>query len=84
MKTLKLGFIGAGFIAKFQALAMKQVRNCEISAIYDHTGAGSLADYAKKNGLGEPKLYKTVADLCNHCDAVALLSPNYTRIEMME
>lgn len=84
MKTLKLGFIGAGFIARFQALAMKQVRNCELSAIYDHTGASALAEYAKKNGLGDPKLYKTVNDLCNHCDAVALLSPNYTRIEMME
>ncbi|MEX2463895.1 MAG: Gfo/Idh/MocA family oxidoreductase [Balneolaceae bacterium] len=84
MKKLKLGFIGAGFIAGFQALAMKQVRNCEISAIYDHTGAPELADYAKRNGLGEPKLYKSIKEMCNHCDAVALFSPNYTRVEIME
>lgn len=84
MKTLKLGFIGAGFIANFQALAMKQVRNCEISAIYDHTGAEELAAYAKENGLGEPRIYKTVQEVCNHCDAVALFSPNYTRVQIME
>lgn len=84
METLKLGFIGAGFIARFQAIAMKQVRNCEISAIYEHTGAKELAKYASENGLGEPKLCKTIREICNHCDAVALFSPNYTRVQIME
>ncbi len=84
METLKLGFIGAGFIARFQAVAMKQVRNCEISAIYDHTGAPELAAYAKENRLGEPKLYKSIKEMCNHCDAIALFSPNYTRVQIME
>lgn len=84
MKQLKLGFIGSGFIAQFLAVAMKQVRHCELTAIYDRGGAEDLAGYARENGLGDPKIYSTVAEVCNHCDAVAIFSPNYTRIEIME
>ena len=84
MKTLKLGFIGAGFIAKFQAIAMKQVRNCEISAIYEHTGSDELAKYVKENFLGEPKIIKGIAEMCSHCDAIAIFAPNFVRLEIME
>ncbi len=84
MKTLKLGFIGAGFIAKFQAIAMKQVRNCEISAIYEHTGSDELAKYVKENFLGEPKIIKSIAEMCSHCDAIAIFAPNFVRLEIME
>ena len=82
--TLRIGFIGSGFIAKFLATAMIQVRHCELSAILNRSGSGDLAAYARSNGLGEPKICDTVEDLCNHCDAVALLSPNYTRLERMQ
>jgi predicted dehydrogenase len=84
MKQLRIGFIGSGFIAKFLAVAMKQVRNCELTAIYHRGGAEELAAYARENGLGDPKLFKSVAELCNHCDAVAIFSPNYTRVAIME
>jgi len=84
LKSLKLGFIGSGFIAKFLAVAMKQVRHCELAAIYQRGGASELAAFARGNGIGDPKLFKSVADLCNYCDAVAILSPNYTRIAIME
>jgi predicted dehydrogenase len=84
MKQLRIGFIGSGFIAKFLAVAMKQVRHCELSAIYERSGASELAVYARENGLGNPKLFNSVTELCNHCDAVAILSPNYTRVAIME
>lgn len=84
MKTLKIGIIGSGFIAKFLAVAMKQVRHCEISAIYKRSGAEELADYARKNSLGDPKVCESVADVCNHSDAVAIYSPNHTRLSIME
>jgi predicted dehydrogenase len=84
MKTIKLGFVGSGFIAKFLTTAMIQVRNCELSAIYKSSGAEELASYAKKNGLGEPKLFDSVKELCNHVDAVAIFSPNFTRLAIME
>lgn len=84
MKTIKLGFVGSGFIAKFLTTAMIQVRNCELSAIYKRSGAEELASYAKENGLGEPKLFDSVKELCNHVDAVAIFSPNFTRLAIME
>ncbi len=84
MKQLRVGFIGSGFIAKFLAVAMKQVRNCELTAITHRGGAEELAAYAKENGLGDPKLFKSVSELCKHCDAVAIFSPNYTRLAIME
>ena len=84
MHTLRIGFIGSGFIAKFMAVAMKQVRYCELSAIYHRTGAEDLAAYARENRLGDPIVCDTVAEVCEQCDAVAILSPNYTRVAIME
>lgn len=84
MSQLKIGFIGSGFIAKFLAVAMTQVRHCEISTIYDRGGAGELAKYASKNGIGQPTLYSSIKEVVQNCDAVAILSPNYTRVKIME
>lgn len=84
MKALKIGIVGSGFIGKFLAVAMKQVRHIEISAIYKRGGAGELAKYAKENGLGDPQLFDSISEMCNHCDAIAIYSPNYTRLAIME
>lgn len=84
MKRLTIGFVGSGFIAKFLAIAMTQVRHCEITAIYNRGGAEELAAYARNNHLGDPALYDSVTEMCNHCDAIAIFSPNYTRLSIME
>lgn len=84
MDRLKIGVVGSGFIAKFLAVAMKKVRHIEISAIYKRGGSNGLAKYAKENGLGDPKLFDSVSEMCNHCDAIAIYSPNYTRVAIME
>ena len=36
---MKLGFIGAGFIARFQSVAVRQVRGLEIAGILKRRGA---------------------------------------------
>ena len=84
METLRLGFIGAGFIAKYQALAMKSVRGVDLVGVYALKGADELAAYAAENELGDCKVYSSVAELCKHCDAVALFAPNYVRLELTE
>lgn len=84
MKSLKIGFIGAGFIAKFLAKAMIQVRHCELAGVTRHSTSGELAEYAQKNGLGEAVIYDSITELANHVDALAIFSPNYTRISIME
>ncbi len=47
METLKLGFIGAGFIGNFQATAMKQVRGLELVGVYALKWAEKLAEFAE-------------------------------------
>ncbi len=84
MKSLKIGFIGSGFIAQFMALAMKQVRHLELTALYERRGSDKLARFARDNGLGDCKVYKTIREVCEQSDAVAILSPNHTRVAVME
>jgi len=84
METLKLGFIGAGFIAKFHAIALKMVRGVELVGLYKRSGSDALAAFAKENGLGDCRVYADVAQLCKNCDAVAVLAPNFARIELIE
>ena len=84
MQTLKLGFIGAGFIGNFQATALKQVRGAELVGVYALKWAGKLAEFAKENGLGDCKVYPNVGELCKNCDVVAVFAPNFARIELVE
>lgn len=84
MGNFKLGFIGAGFIAKFQATALKFVRGVDLAGVHALKGAKELAAFAKKNGVGDCKIYRSVAELCKNVDAVAIFVPNFARIEIME
>lgn len=83
MANFRLGFIGAGFIAKFQATALKSVRGVELSGVHALKGAEELAAFAQQCGVGECKVYPSVAELCNHCDAVAVFVPNYVRVDIV-
>lgn len=84
MKPLKIGFIGSGFIARFIAKAMIQVRNCEISAIYERSDAGQLARFTKDHNLGDPVVSDSIKDIVDASDAVAILTPNSARVSTME
>ncbi len=83
-ETLRLGFIGAGFVAGFHATALKSVRGLEIAGVHALAGAEELSALSKQNGLGECKVYSSVNELCQNCDAVAVLIPNYVRLEIVE
>lgn len=84
MKKLRLGFIGSGFIARFLAKAMIEVRHCELVALTNRSGSKKLAQYARDNGLGDPVIYDSVKELAKNVDAIAIFSPNYTRVNIME
>ena len=85
-KILKLGMIGAGFIAKFHARAIMQVRNIEIAGVVSRTAASaqSFSKMIKDHGLGEGTVYSDVAEMAKHVDAIAVYSPNFTRVEIIE
>lgn len=81
---MKLGMIGAGFLAGFQAVAMKQVRGLELSALLNRKNAEALAHFARENNLGQPRVFDTISEMARHVDVLAIYSPNYTRIATME
>lgn len=84
MESLRIGFVGSGFIANFMTVAMQQVRRLELTAVYRRGGAKELAASARRKGLGECEVFDTIAEVCRNCDAVAILAPNFARIEIME
>lgn len=84
MGNFRLGFIGAGFISRFQARALQGVRGVDLAGVYALKGSKELAAFAKKLGVGDCKVYKSVAELCKNVDAVAIFAPNFARIEIME
>jgi len=84
MENVKLGFIGAGFVAHFHAQALRSVRGAELAGVFALKGSESLQQFAKKHGLGDCTVYPNVAELCMNCDIVAVLAPNFARIEIVE
>lgn len=83
MGALRVGFVGAGFISKFQATALINVRGVELTGVYALDKAEALAEFARSNNLGNCKVYPSVKELCNACDVVAVFAPNFARIEIV-
>ena len=81
---MKLGFIGSGFISKFHANAIQQVRGLDIGGILRRGGAEDLASYCQKKGLGDAVLYNSIAEMAKNVDVLAIYTPNYVRIDIME
>jgi predicted dehydrogenase len=81
---MKLGMIGAGFISKFHAVALTQVRGVEVGGVFSTDSADELLGFIRSRRLGDPKTFKTVSDLARNVDVVAIFSPNPTRVAVME
>ncbi len=81
MSTLKLGIVGAGFVAHFHARALMQVRNIEVAGISSLKNAESLSSFVKNNHLGEGVIYPDAGELAKHVDAVAIFVPNFAKVE---
>ena len=84
METLKIGIVGAGFVANFHCKAITQVRNMEVAGVTALQGAEALSAFVKENGLGEGTVYPDVGTMAHHVDAVAIYVPNFARVETME
>jgi predicted dehydrogenase len=84
MRQLKVGFVGAGFIARFQLAAMAQVRGLDLAGVTARAGAPELAAMARRLGAGEPEVYGSVAEMARHVDVVAIFAPNFARIPIVE
>jgi predicted dehydrogenase len=91
MQTIRVGFVGAGFIARFQVQAIAQIRNMEVVGVTSRTRARAAA-LAKlvgemgvgPNGTGEATVYDSISAMAPHVDAIAIYAPNYLRVAMVE
>jgi len=84
MRDVKIGFVGAGFIARFQLAAMAQVRGWDFVGVTARAGADALAELARRLGLGEPSVYGSVTEMARHADVVAVFAPNFARVPIVE
>jgi predicted dehydrogenase len=86
-KTLRIGFIGSGFIAHFHLRSLVGVRNVEVTGVYSPTKAKREAFAAAANdiGLGPCTAHDSLEALlgADDIDALWILSPNDTRIETL-
>ncbi|MGB2865830.1 MAG: Gfo/Idh/MocA family oxidoreductase [Sedimentisphaerales bacterium] len=80
---LKIGMIGAGFVAGFHERALYSVRGVELTGICAPDGAEALVKRARQDGLGNTKVFANVADICDAVDVVCIFAPNYTRLDIM-
>ncbi len=81
---MKLGLIGSGFISRFHTLALGQVKGFELAGLLDRSGSAGLAELARREGVGDPRIYPSVTELAEAVDVLALFAPNYARLEGME
>lgn len=86
MEKLRLGIIGAGFITRFQARAVQQLRNIDIAGLTSRTRlhAESTAAFIRELGVGESVVYDSVGEMAEQVDAIAIYAPNFARVELME
>ena len=82
--SLRYGFVGAGFNAKFHLAAIRQLRGIEVAGVVAPAGAPELAALARGWGLGDPVIYGGVGEMAKHVDCVAVCAPNFARVEIVE
>ncbi len=84
MQPMRIGSVGAGFVARFQLMAMKQVRGIELAGVTALNGAPELASMARNAGVGDTTVYGSVIEMAKHVDCIAIYAPNFSRVPIME
>ena len=80
---LKIGMIGAGFVAGFHERALCSVRGAEFAGVYALQGAEALAEQARGDGLGKTQVFDNIAQMCEAVDVVCIFAPNPFHVEIM-
>lgn len=81
---LKIGMVGAGFVAEFHRKSLQSVRGVMLAAVYALKGAEELAQRAHEAGLGDTQVAESIAELCEMVDVVCIFVPNYVKRVVLE
>jgi len=86
-QTLRVGFVGSGFIAHFHLKSMIGVRNVEVTGVFSRKPENreKFAKEVAALGLGTCRSHGSLEALltADDVDAIWILSPNYTRLDVM-
>ena len=87
-KTLGIGIIGGGFIARFHIKSWVGVRDADILGVFDPDAkrAREACALVRSLNCGEAKPFKSIAAMAADpaIGALWICAPNYTRTEVME
>ena len=87
-KTLGIGLIGGGFIARFHIRSWPGVRDADILGVYDpdRKRAQEACALVRSLNVGQAKPYASITEIVADpaIEALWVCSPNYTRTEVME
>ncbi|SLN75862.1 Gfo/Idh/MocA family protein [Oceanibacterium hippocampi] len=87
-ERLRVGFVGTGFIAEFHLRAMIGVRNVDVTGVYSRSAANRerICRLAGELGLGPCRSHESLEELvqADDVDAIWILSPNDTRLGVMQ
>ncbi|MCB1754072.1 MAG: Gfo/Idh/MocA family oxidoreductase [Gammaproteobacteria bacterium] len=84
---LRVGFVGSGFIAGFHLHAMTGVRNVDVTGVFSRSAdkRARICKLVEELELGQCRSHASLESLvqADDVDAIWILSPNYTRIDVM-
>lgn len=87
-RRLGIGFVGAGFVARFHIQSLLGVRDADVTGIAGPTRsrAEDAATLAAQMDVGEPRVHATVTDLVADpaVDAIWICVPNDVRVAVIE
>jgi predicted dehydrogenase len=85
---LGVGFVGAGFVTRFHIESFQGVRDADVAAVMAPTRehAEAAAALASRLGVGEPRVYGSVAEMVADpaVDALWICAPNDIRVAVVE
>ena len=84
MSALRYGIIGGGFVSAFHLRALRQVRGVEVAGLYSRRVPERLSASVRESGLGEGRIYRSIAEMVPQVDVVAIFAPNFARIAHVE
>jgi predicted dehydrogenase len=87
-ERLRVGFVGSGFIAEFHLKAMLGVRNVDVTGVFSRNpdNRARICRRVAELGLGACRSHESLESLlrADDVDAVWILSPNDTRLAVMQ
>ncbi|MCW2307989.1 Gfo/Idh/MocA family protein [Rhodobium gokarnense] len=85
---LRVGFVGSGFIAEFHLKALLNVRNVDVTGVYSRNpdNRARIVAHVADLGLGTCTSFESLEAMLQsgEVDAIWILSPNYTRLDIMK